>query len=169
MKPEEVPIHFEPETIQFAITTWTMGATLFSEKQGQTLGQLFAILVGDRLQMEKEGKRIDPADLLIGFYQHLEGRIPEELRSEFSSLDPDRFDSTYKALREKAKQSDAPSFSEWSILVKICGENYRCEESRDAVCEQSFGARGSGATKRICNPGIVPLNWRDLHFIVLQV
>lgn len=106
MKPEEVPIHFEPETIQFAITTWTMGATLFSEKQGQTLGQLFAILVGDRLQMEKEGKRIDPADLLIGFYQHLEGRIPEELRSEFSSLDPDRFDSTYKALREKAKQSD---------------------------------------------------------------
>jgi len=106
MKPEEVPIHFEPETIQFAITTWTMGATLFSEKQGQTLGQLFAILVGDRLQMEKEGKRIDPADLLIGFYRHLEGRIPEELRSEFSSLDPDRFDSTYKALREKAKQSD---------------------------------------------------------------
>ena len=56
--------------------------------------------------MEKEGKRIDPADLLIGFYRHLEGRIPEELRSEFSSLDPDRFDSTYKALREKAKQSD---------------------------------------------------------------
>ncbi len=105
MRPEEVPVQFARETIVQAITTWSMGTTLFPGEDEQALGQLFAILVGDRIRLEAEGHELDPDEFLEGFIQHLQGQVPEELRSQFATLEPERFDATYLALIGHARES----------------------------------------------------------------
>ncbi len=106
LRPEEVPVQFEPETIEFAMTTFMVGCSLFPGEWVQALGQVFAILVGDRMRIEHQGDHTDPAELLVGFHLHMEGRVPEEIRAEFTSLDPHRFEAAYRALESKAEQVD---------------------------------------------------------------
>ena len=106
LKPEEIPMRFSQPTIEVAISAWMMGTMMFPGPHDQALGQMFAILIGQRIRLERDGLKPDSAHMITLFVEDLEGQVPSDLRSQFTELDPKAFDEQYQALLNVARQNN---------------------------------------------------------------
>lgn len=133
MRPEEVPVQFGQPTIQMAFTTWLMGTTKFQGDDVQALGQMFAILAGNRLRAESGGTAVDPGQMMATFCHRLQGQVPPALVTQFSALSPTDFDATYQGVLASARDKGIDLDELAAALVEIAAvTRYMSSRMRDA-------------------------------------
>jgi hypothetical protein len=104
---EDVPIHFGRETINLAFTTWLIGASdVFADAEdNQVLGQLFAILMGRKVERMLKQQELDTVTQLTEFVADAKSAVPASTLTLFAAIDPNVIDMWYGHILNLAAKS----------------------------------------------------------------
>jgi hypothetical protein len=119
---DEVPLHFDRDTIIVAVSAWmTGGSQVFDDDpDAHVLGQLFALYVGTRLG-DRPG---DPIQARDSFVERARGQVPAASLARFASADAADLDRWYQNILGLAEEHSVdlrelrPALMSISVVIK---------------------------------------------------